>query len=76
MDKLDFDALYDDAEAAGRFWECPLCAEEGDYEPKALCWCGVCLKYHHNDFFHEVPLDDVYFAATWPVDTTQYQEDE
>ena len=56
--KLDFDALYDDAEKLERFGECPHCEFDGDYTPKALCWCGVCLKYHHDDYFHEA-IDEV-----------------
>lgn len=55
--KIDFDKLYDESEAAGRIGECPLCEFDGDYTHHVLCWCGVCLKYHHNDYFHE-DIDD------------------
>ena len=58
LDKLDFDALMDDAEKNERYGECPLCEFDGDTEPKYLCWCGVCLKYHHDDYFHEDPVPD------------------
>jgi hypothetical protein len=49
--KLDFDKLYDEAVEADRFGVCPNCDEE-----HYLCWCGVCFKYCHDDYFHE-PID-------------------
>lgn len=54
MEKLDFDKLYDEAEEAGRIGICPICEEE-----HVLCWCGVCLKYCHDDYSHE-PMCDPY----------------
>jgi hypothetical protein len=62
MQKLDFDALYEEAEAAEREGICPYCEddafEDGEpVEPRLLCWCGVCLKYHHDDYSHEPMLD-------------------
>ena len=56
--KLDIDKLYDEAEAAGRIGECPLCEFDGDTSEKVLCWCGVCFKYHHDDYFHELMDSD------------------
>ena len=53
LEKLDFDKLYDEAVAAERYGICPLCEFDGDTSEKVLCWCGVCLKYHHDDYFHE-----------------------
>ena len=55
FDKLDFDALYVDAEKHERFGQCPHCPE-GQHH--MLCWCGVCFKYHHNDYFHEPMLEE------------------
>ena len=52
MDKLDIDALYDEAEAAGRFGVCLCCEEE-----HVLCFCGLCFKYCHSDYEHEPGLD-------------------
>lgn len=58
MERLDFDQLHDDAVANERYGECPSCEFNGNTEPRLLCWCGVCLKYCHNDYFHEdLPLD-------------------
>lgn len=56
--KLDIDALYTEAEAEGREGVCPLCEMDGDDTPRMLCWCGVCFKYHHDDYFHEPMNDD------------------
>lgn len=53
LEKLDFDALYEEAKRANRFGMCPICEEE-----HMLCWCGVCLKYCHDDYFHEL-IDDL-----------------
>jgi hypothetical protein len=50
LEKLDFDALYDEAEAADQFGECPLC----ERQDVILCWCGVCLSHCHGDYFHEL----------------------
>lgn len=60
--KLDFDALMDEAERLDRArrkqglfadFECPTCEEV-----HLLCpVCGVCMKYCHNDFFHEALFD-------------------
>lgn len=50
--KLDIDALYDEAEAAGRFGVCANCDEE-----HVLCFCGVCFKYCHDDYAHAEMLD-------------------
>jgi hypothetical protein len=55
--KLDFDALYAEAEAEGREGICPMCEFDDDTTPRMLCWCGVCFKYHHDDYAHE-PIDD------------------
>lgn len=56
LEKLDFERLYDEAEKAGRVGECPLCETPG----LLLCWCGVCLKYCHGDYFHEPVSDHPY----------------
>lgn len=48
IEKLDFDTLYDEAEKAGRIGMCSNCGEE-----HVLCWCGICFKYCHDDYFHE-----------------------
>ena len=53
IEKLDFNALYEEAEKENRFGLCPICEEE-----HMLCWCGVCFKYCHNDYCHE-PIDDL-----------------
>lgn len=53
LEKLNFDELYAEAEAAQRIGECPIC--EG--QERLLCFCGVCLKYCHNDYHHE-DMDD------------------
>ena len=37
---LDLDALYDEAERAGRRGACPLCELRGDARERVLCWCG------------------------------------
>lgn len=50
--KLDIDALYNEAEAAGRYGPCAWCEEE-----HVLCWCGLCFKYCHDDYEHEETLD-------------------
>lgn len=50
--KLDFDALYEEAEQAKRFGECALCGEE-----HVLCFCGVCFKYCHDDYEHNETFD-------------------
>jgi hypothetical protein len=62
LQRLDFDALMDEAEqkdrdrrAKGLFadFECPTCENV-----LLLCpVCGVCLKYCHNDYFHEAVFD-------------------
>lgn len=54
IEKLDFDQLHDDAVAQERIGECPSCEFHGDTAPKLLCWCGVCLKYCHSDYSHEL----------------------
>ena len=51
--RLDFVALHDEAVRENRYGECPSC--EG--ANMLLCWCGVCLKYCHNDYCHE-PFDE------------------
>jgi len=58
LQKLDFDALYDEAEREKRFGVCPICEFAGDSTEHVLCWCGVCLSRCHNDYFHEDPLPD------------------
>lgn len=58
LEKLDIDKLYDEAEAAKRFGVCPLCEFDGDGSERVLCWCGVCFKYHHDDYYHEVMIDN------------------
>lgn len=50
--KIDFDALYEEAEAMGREGECPECGEV-----HMLCWCGLCLKYCHDDYEHSWAFD-------------------
>lgn len=64
IDRLNFDALMDQAEAAWREREkhnephpvCPHCEMDDDYDARELplltCWCGVCFRYHHDDYFH------------------------
>jgi hypothetical protein len=49
LEPLDFDELGDAAAAADRYGDCPVC-EEPD---RLLCWCGVCLRDCHDDFYHE-----------------------
>lgn len=59
--KLDIDKLYDDSEARGLFDSCPTCcdASEGRCGPHVLCWiCGVCFKYCHDDYFHEMDYSE------------------
>lgn len=61
MRKLDFDALYDEAEAADRVGICPHCQVAADEDGErvqlhVLCWCGVCFKYHHDDYMHETMI--------------------
>lgn len=63
IDRLDFDALHDEAVREGREGLCPHCEdaafEDGEVlHPRLLCWCGVCLAYHHEDYSHE-PVDDL-----------------
>lgn len=57
VQKLDFDKLYEEAEKKGRFGTCLYCEED-----HMLCWCGVCFKYCHSDYFHESfqtdPMED------------------
>lgn len=58
MEKIDFDKLYDECEKAGRIGIFPMCEEyafeNGEpVEERVLCWCGVCIKYHHDDYYHE-----------------------
>lgn len=60
LDKLDIDALYDEAEKAGRFGVCASCDEE-----HVICWCGLCFKYCHSSYEHEPPMFD-------PLDPTDY----
>ncbi len=56
VDKLDFDALMDEAEAEKTYGECPSCGED-----HMLCpICGVCLKYCHDDYFHDDGMFDPY----------------
>ena len=57
IQKIDFDELYEESEKAGRIGICPICEFHGDTDDHVLCWCGVCLKYHHDDYFHE-PIPD------------------
>ena len=56
LEKLDFDRLHDEAVEAERYGVCPTCEFNGDTDEKLLCWCGVCFKYCHDDYFHE-PID-------------------
>lgn len=58
FDKLDFTKLYREAVKKKRFYECPMCEFGGDESPKYLCWCGVCFKYHHGEYFHEDAVED------------------
>jgi len=58
LQEIDFDKLYDESEKAGRIGICPRCEEDAfedgvQVEERVLCWCGVCLKYHHDDYSHE-----------------------
>lgn len=48
LQKLDFEKLYNEAASESRIGICNSCEEE-----RVLCWCGVCFKYCHNDYFHE-----------------------
>lgn len=56
LERLNFDQLHDEAVAKERYGECPSCEFDGDTTPKLLCWCGVCLKYCHDNYVHE-PID-------------------
>lgn len=53
---LDLDALYDEAERAGRYGECPMCELRGDARVRVLCRCGVCFDCHDR-FVHE-PIEE------------------
>ena len=57
LNKINFDSLYDECVKAGRIGICPHCEFDGLLEERVLCWCGVCLKYHHDDYFHEDTID-------------------
>lgn len=61
-ERLDFDRLHDDALRAGRKGICPLCEDDAfesgePTSPRLLCWCGVCLVYHHDDYMHQVEAE-------------------
>ena len=52
--KLDIDALYDESERRGISGECLTCNNE-----HVLCWvCGVCFKYCHDDWYHEIDYSE------------------
>lgn len=58
----EVEALYDESEKRNSFGLCPYCEDdsfeigEGAYET-VLCYiCGVCFKYHHQDWC-EMPVE-------------------
>lgn len=59
----EIEALYDESEKRENFGLCPLCEDDAfeDGDPnysKVLCYvCGVCFKYHHQDWC-EMPVED------------------
>lgn len=56
LDKLDIDALYNEAEKNGCEGECASCGEHH----VLCCVCGACFKYCHDDYFHEEIYDPMY----------------
>lgn len=60
LSKINFDLLHDECIKAGRIGICPHCEFNGLLEERILCWCGVCLKYHHDDYFHEDVTTEVF----------------
>ena len=71
IDRLDFDALHDDAVANERYGECQSC---DDGEERLLCFCGVCFKYCHDPYFHEMFFDSEDFYP--PEAFAEYEDGE